>query len=85
MSKGKGGAAWKMMMDRDGPQRLGEREWPSAKEGVLKGKNLLMTGVFETITRVDLYNLITECSGHIMSGMAKSLNLLLVGRDAGPS
>jgi BRCT domain type II-containing protein len=60
-------------------------EWPQPKAGALRGKKLLVTGIMETIVREDLIQLITDCSGHVMSGMSKNLDILIVGRDAGPS
>lgn len=62
----------------------GSVSWPSPKRGCLHGLKFLSTGVLETITRDDLNNLITECSGHVMSTMSKKLDYLIVGRDAGP-
>lgn len=43
----------------------------------------LTTGVLETITREDAVELLRQCGGHVMSGMSKNLNYLIVGRDAG--
>lgn len=44
----------------------------------------LSTGVYETIEREELIDLIKGSGGHYYSGMSKNLHYLLVGRDAGP-
>lgn len=71
-------------MNREGPQNLGTVVWPQPKAGVLKGVKILSTGVFETIERDDLVNLLEGCGAHYYSGMSPHLHYLLVGRDAGP-
>lgn len=61
----------------------GTVEWPNAKPGCLRGMKFLTTGILETIAREDAVQLLTDCGGHVMSGMSKNLSYLIVGRDAG--
>jgi len=79
------GSAYQSFLQRSGPTRLGEVEWPKSKAGALTGKKFLVTGVMETIDRQELIDTIKESGGHVMSGMSKNLDYLIVGRDAGPS
>ena len=78
-------SAYQSFLQRSGPTRLGEVEWPKSKAGALTGKKFLVTGVMETIDRQELVDTIKESGGHVMSGMSKNLDYLIVGRDAGPS
>lgn len=64
---------------------LGSVQWPEPVEGALAGLKFLTTGVFDTIERQDLHDIITGSGGRIYSGMSKYLDYLLVGRDAGPA
>lgn len=77
-------AIYAAYLNRDGPRHLGDVEWPKARAGVLDGQNFLSTGVFETITREDLHQLIKGSGGRVMTVLSKKLTYLLVGRDAGP-
>ena len=75
---------YRAYVSREGPQALGSVQWPLPKKGALKGKKLLSTGVLETIEREALNQLLVDCSAHVMSTMSKKLDVLIVGRDAGP-
>ena len=44
----------------------------------------MSTGVFETIEREQLVDLLVGCGARYYSGMSPNLDYLLVGRDAGP-
>lgn len=76
---------YRSFLTREGPQKLDELVWPEPKQGALRGTKLLVTGIMETIEREKLNQLLAECSGHIMSGISKNLDILIVGRDAGPA
>ena len=79
------GAVYKSFLQREGPQNLGAVSWPEAKSQALSGKKFLVTGVLDTIERDEFIKLIKESGGHVMSGMSKNLDYLIVGRDAGPA
>ena len=79
------GQIWRAYQERAPPQNLGAIEWPQAKSGRLTGIKFLSTGVFETIERDDLYEIIKSSGGRVYSGFSKNLDYLLVGRDAGPA
>ena len=79
------GAVYKSFLTREGPQNLGSVEWPAPVQGSLAGKRFVITGIFDTIARDDLTNLVTQCGGRVMKTMPKKLDYLLLGRDAGPS
>ena len=64
--------------------RLGRVQWPAPVAGSLSGVNVLATGVFETIHREDLMDLLQDCGAHYYSGPSPYLDYLLVGRDEGP-
>ena len=64
---------------------MGAVSWPEAKSQALSGKKFLVTGVLDTIERDEFIKLIKESGGHVMSGMSKNLDYLIVGRDAGPA
>lgn len=53
-------------------------------KGCLDGIKILTTGVYETIEREDLLDLLNRCGAKCYAGMSRYLNYLLVGRDAGP-
>lgn len=72
-------------MMRSPPQNLGTVEWPEAVPGTLTGLKFLSTGVFETIERDELYDIIRASGGRVYSSFSKHLDYLLVGRDAGPA
>jgi len=75
---------WRAYQNREGPNNLGAVQWPRPKAGCLAGLKFLSTGVYETIERDDLYDLLKGCGARVYSGMSKNLDYLLVGRDAGP-
>lgn len=85
MDKDQRKAVYRAYMSREGPQSLGSVDWPDKKQGALKGMKLLSTGILETIERENLNQLLADCSGHVMSTMSKKLDVLIVGRDAGPA
>lgn len=85
MDKADRGSVYRSYLTRDGPTQLGSMEWPSPVDSALTGKRFVITGIFETITREDLSELITKCGGRVMKTMPKKLDYLVVGRDAGPS
>ena len=85
MDKDQRKATYRAFVSRQGSQAIGTVSWPEAKQGALKGMKLLSTGVLETVERETLNTLLADCSGHVMSTMSKKLDVLIVGRDAGPT
>lgn len=85
LDKAERGAIFKSFINREGPQNLGSKKWPSPVALALSGKRFLLTGVMDTITRDDLKTIITQSSGRVMTTMPKQLDYLVAGRDAGPS
>ncbi len=54
-----------------------------AATGVFSGKKVVLTGSLETLTRSQAGKLITDNGGEIASSVSKSVNLVVVGSDAG--
>ncbi|MCM1042949.1 MAG: NAD-dependent DNA ligase LigA [Corallococcus sp.] len=51
--------------------------------GVFSGKKVVLTGSLETLTRSQASQYIAESGGEVASGISKSVNLVIAGRDAG--
>ena len=51
----------------------------------LKGKKFLITGTFEGVSRDEIKDWITSRGGTVASSVAKTLDFVVVGADAGPS
>ncbi|KAI1288141.1 Replication factor C subunit 1 [Halotydeus destructor] len=78
------GHYYRAWQDRSPGHHKGQVEWPSPVEGALDGVKFLVTGVLETIDRKQLQQLIRDCGGQIGTKPSKSLDLMVVGREAGP-
>jgi DNA ligase (NAD+) len=57
----------------------------SAVSDVLKGKKFLITGTFPGVQRDDLKRWITDRGGSVSATVAKTLDYVVVGHDAGPA
>ena len=55
------------------------------KSDVLKGKKVVVSGKFSTVTREELKNLIELNGGKNVSGVTKSTDILVAGENMGPS
>ena len=53
------------------------------KQGVFVGKKVVLTGSLQSLTRGDASKLIEENGGEVASSVSKSVNLVIVGAEAG--
>ena len=85
MDKSQRGAIFRSLLERQGPQNLGGRQWPSPVASALEGKRFVLTGILETITRDQLKKLLQDSGARVLTTYSKRLDYLVVGRDSGPS
>lgn len=78
-------ARYQAWLQRPGPTRLGEVDWPKSQSGALSGQKFVVTGVMETIDRQDLVDTIEASGGRVLTGVSKNVDHIFVGRDPGPS
>ena len=55
----------------------------TTSQGVFSGKKVVLTGSLSTLTRSQAGKLITDNGGELSSSVSKSVNLVVVGADAG--
>jgi DNA ligase (NAD+) len=55
----------------------------SELSGVLSGKTILFTGTLQTLSRIDAEQRVKELGGKIIKAVSKSLDILVVGDNAG--
>jgi DNA ligase (NAD+) len=65
--------------------KLSVEEESTAAEGVLTGKSLVVSGVFQNLTRDEVKDLIEKNGGKNVSGISKSTAYLVAGDKMGPS
>ena len=53
--------------------------------GILKGKSIVVSGVFKSLSRNEIKQLIEEHSGKNVSSISKSTSYLVAGENMGPS
>jgi len=78
-------ARYQAWLQRPGPTRLGEVDWPKSRPGALSGQKFVVTGEMETIGRQELVDTIKASGGRVLTGVSKNVDHMFVGRDPGPS
>lgn len=72
-------------MRREGPQNPGSKRIPVGNKDCFAGLKFLITGVLDSLERDECKSIIEKYGGHVVSGVTKKLDYLIVGKDAGES
>lgn len=70
-------------MRREGPKNPGSKPIPIGKPNCFAGLKFLTTGVLDSLDRDECKRIIEKYGGHIISGVTKKLDYLIVGEDSG--
>ncbi|MDB3981502.1 hypothetical protein N9409_00190 [bacterium] len=62
-----------------------ENESKTLASNVLEGKSIVVSGVFESISRNDLKELIEQHGGKVSSSISSKTSFIVAGEDMGPS
>lgn len=72
-------------MRREGPKNPGSKPIPIGKKDCFAGLKFLITGVLDSLERDECKSIVEKYGGHVVSGVSKKLDYMIVGEDAGQS
>ena len=78
-------AAYKKFVTRGGAKNPGSKEVPEGSPNCLKGLVFVLTGVFVSLEREEMTEIIQKLGGKVTTSLSKKTKYLVVGEEAGES
>jgi len=78
-------AAYKKFVSRGGAKNPGSKEVPEGSPNCLSGLVFVLTGVYESLEREEMAEIIKKLGGKVTTSLSKNTKYLVVGEEAGES
>jgi len=78
-------AAYKKYVSRGGAKNPGSKEVPEGSPNCLNGCVFVLTGIYESLEREEMSNIIKNLGGKVTTSISKNTNYLVIGEEAGES
>ena len=78
-------AAYKKFLSRGGAKNPGSKDIPQGSPDCLAGLVFVLTGVFESLEREEMAEIVKNLGGKVTTSLSKNTKYLVVGEEAGES
>ena len=78
-------AAFKKFVSRGGAKNPGSKDIPQGSPDCLAGLVFVLTGVFESLEREEMAEIVKKLGGKVTTSLSKNTKYLVVGEEAGES
>jgi len=78
-------AAYRKYVSRGGAKNPGSKEIPSGSPNCLEGLVFVLTGIYESLEREEMTDIIKRLGGKVTTSLSKNTKYLVVGEEAGES
>ena len=78
-------AAYKKFVSRGGAKNPGSKDIPQGSPDCLAGLVFVLTGVFESLEREEMAEIVKKLGGKVTTSLSKNTKYLVVGEEAGES
>lgn len=78
-------AMYEKYLQRGGARNPGSKEIPIGAQNCLAGLNFLLTGVYDSLERNEVEDLIRKYGGRTVNSVSGKVSYIIVGDEAGPS
>ena len=78
-------AAYRKFVARGGAKYPGSKDIPQGSPGCLAGLVFVLTGVYESLEREEMAEVVKNLGGKVTTSLSKNTKYLVVGEDAGES
>jgi replication factor C subunit 1 len=79
------GSNYRAYLSRPPPPKQGQKDLPCGPRDCLRGKEFVITGVLDSLTREDAQDLIERHGGIVAKSVTKKVTHAIVGLEAGPA